>query len=255
MAPGDNNYKFLDLSTGEARISVPSGLHYRLNRKLLRQLLNTGINVNWGCRRTDAKVNDDGVTVHFANGTVVEGSMLLAVEGKNSPTRRMLLGEDRTKLNPLPVAFMGMTLRLPPEKMKPFIDIDQVIWQGTHPASGYYVFFSMLSTPKSNGSVGTVDEYYEAQFNMSWLFERNGPVPSAPEEQIARVKSAAQADTGFFPVLKEAILGIPDNSKVMNLKLEDWPTQEWPSAGGRFALAGDAAHTMTMCKDYAIWDL
>lgn len=174
--------------------------------------------------------------------------MLLAVEGKNSPTKRIVLGEDEAQLNALPVAFMGMTLRLVAEKMKPFLDIDQVLWQGSHPGSGYFVFFSMLSTPTSNGSANTDDEYYEGQFNMSWLIERNGPLPSTAEEQIERVKSAAQADTGFFPVLKKEILGIPDDSKLLNLKLEDWPTQKWPTAKGRVALAGDAAHTMTMCK-------
>jgi hypothetical protein len=105
----------------------------------------------------------------------------------------------------------------------------------------------MLSTPESNGSTGTTDEYFEGQFNMSWLLERNGPLPK-PEDQIARVKAAAQADTGFFPMLKEAILGIPDDSKMLNLKLEDWPSRSWPCLGGRVALVGDAAHTMTMCK-------
>jgi 2-polyprenyl-6-methoxyphenol hydroxylase-like FAD-dependent oxidoreductase len=192
-------------------------------------------------------MNEDGVTVYFADGTKVEGSVLLGVEGKNSLTRRTLLGEASTKLNELPVAFTGMTLRLPQAKMQPFLDIDPVLWQGTHPGSGYYVFFSMLSTPESNGSTGTTDEYFEGQFNMSWLLERNGPLPK-PEDQIARVKAAAQADTGFFPMLKEAILGIPDDSKMLNLKLEDWPSRSWPCLGGRVALVGDAAHTMTMCK-------
>lgn len=174
--------------------------------------------------------------------------MLLAVDGKNSRIKRLLIGEEKAKLYPLPVAFVGISLRLSSEKMKPFRKIHPVLWQGSHPGSGYYVFFSMLSTPESNGSMGTEDEYYEGQFNMSWLVEQNGPTPPLPSEQIAKIKEAALCDTQFFPSLRQAILDIPDNSPVLEIKLEDWPSQEWPSIGGRVQLVGDAAHTMTMCR-------
>lgn len=180
--------------------------------------------------------------------------MLLAVDGKNSRIKRLLLGEEKSRLNPLPVAFMGLTLRLSPERMQPFRDIHPVLWQGTHPSSGYYIFFSMLSTPQSNGSLGTTDEYYEGQFNMSWLVERNGELPKAPSEQLAKMKSAALADTGFFPALRDAVLAIPDDTPLLEIKLEDWPTQQWPIQEGRVSLLGDAAHTMTMCKCTLISD-
>jgi 2-polyprenyl-6-methoxyphenol hydroxylase-like FAD-dependent oxidoreductase len=227
---------------------MPSGHHYRLNRQKLRQLLCTDISVHWGKSFKSLEVTDEGVAVHFTDGTRVEGSMLLGVDGKNSRIKRFLLGEEKSRLHPLPVAFMGFTLRLSPEKMQPFRDIHPVIWQGCHPGSGYFVFFSMLSTPESNASASTEDPYYEGQFNMSWLTAKHGPTPKTPGEQLAKAKEAACASTGMFPPLRQAILAIPDDTHALEIVLEDWPTQEWPSKDGRITLLGDAAHTMTMCE-------
>lgn len=193
-------------------------------------------------------MTSDGVTVHFKDGSQVEGSLLLGIDGKNSKIKQLLIGEEKSRLNTLPVAFMGLTLHLSPEKMQPFRNIHPVLWQGCHPGTGYYVFFSMLSTPESNGSAGSSEPYYEGQFNMSWLVDRNGPTPKTQAEQVARAKEAALAGTGMFPDLKQGILNIPENTPALEIKLEDWPTQQWPSEGGRVSLVGDAAHTMTMCK-------
>lgn len=244
----DNDwYRFLNLETGGDKHLFPSATHYRLNRKQFRELLSTGLDISWGKRFTGFTTTDNGVVVRFDDGSTVEGSMLLAVDGSGSRTKRLLLGEEEAKLNPLPVAFIGITLRLTPEKMKPFRDIHPLIWQGTHPTTGYYIFFSTLSTPESNGSAGTGNEYYEGQFNMSWLVEKNGQLPKSRTEQLARVKRAALTGTGFFPSLRQAVLDIPEESPMLQIRLEDWPTRDWPS-GRKATLVGDAAHTMTMCK-------
>ncbi|KAJ9647708.1 hypothetical protein H2204_000338 [Knufia peltigerae] len=253
-AAGDrahDRYRFLDLETGKDKYAMPSGHHYRLNRQKLRQLLCTDIPVQWGKSFKSLELKEDGVIVHFADGHCVEGSMLLGVDGKNSKIKRQLLGEEKSRLNPLPVAFMGLTLRLPPEKMQPFRDIHPVLWQGCHPGSGYFVFFSMLSTPESNDSAGTADPYYEGQFNMSWLTERHGQTPKTPQEQLAKAKEAACASSGMFPLLRQAILDIPEDTHALEIVLEDWPTQEWPLSEGRVTLLGDAAHTMTMYRGEA----
>ncbi|KAL2823256.1 hypothetical protein BDW59DRAFT_173586 [Aspergillus cavernicola] len=244
-------YRFLNLETGQDQFNFPSSTHYRLNRKKFRDLLSIGINVNWGRRFTHFETTDDGVLVHFADGSNIKGSMLLAVDGKNSRVKRLLIGEEKAKLNPLPVAFIGISLRLSAEKVQPFREIHPILWQGTHPGSGYYIFFSMLSTPESNGTVGTENEYYEGQFNMSWLVEKNGRLPVLPADQIAKMKAAAVCDTQFFSSLQQAVLDIPDDSSVLEIKLEDWPTQTWPSMGGKVQLLGDAAHTMTMYRGEA----
>lgn len=226
---------------------MPSGHHYRLNRAKLRQLLSTDIPIQWGKKFESVELLEDRVVVYFSDGHRVEGSMLLGVDGKNSNVKRQLLGEAKARLNELPVVLAGCTLRLPPKQMQPFRDVHPVIWQGCHPSSGYFVFFSMLSTPATNGSADTESAYYEAQLNVSWVIEKNGPAPQTAAGQLAKIKEAACASTGMFPELREALLAIPEDTHTQKLVLEDWPTQEWPLSDGRITLLGDAAHTMTMC--------
>ncbi|ETN42650.1 uncharacterized protein HMPREF1541_01807 [Cyphellophora europaea CBS 101466] len=245
-------YQFLDFETGAVKFAIPSSQHYRLNRKLFRELLCTDIPVQWNKRVKDFTSTPNGVTVNFSDGTTASGSMLLAVDGKNSRVKRQLVGDEASRLSPLPVAFNGLTLRLSPDQMAPFRAIHPVLWQGCHPKSGFFVFFSMLSTPASNGSATTSSPYYEGQFNMSWLTSRHGPTPSTPSAQLAAIKRAATSDTGFFPTLRDAILAIPDDTPALEIKLEDWPTQPWLSgAHSRVSLVGDAAHTMTMYRGEA----
>ncbi|KAF9895170.1 hypothetical protein FE257_000072 [Aspergillus nanangensis] len=246
-----DKYRFLDLETGKDKVCLESSQHFRLNRKKFRELLSTGIDVNWGMRVTEFHATQGGVSVDFEDGSTVRGSMLLAVDGKRSRIKQLMFGDEKAQLNELPVAHIGLTIRLPLQRMKPFLDIHPILWQGTHPGTGYYIFFSMLSTPAINGSLGTKDEYYEGQFNMSWLIERNGPLPTSPKEHLACVKAAAVSGTGMFPALKQAILDIPDDTATVGIDLGDWPTQTWHREGGKVALVGDAAHTMTMYRGEA----
>ncbi|KAH8168443.1 FAD binding domain-containing protein [Sarocladium implicatum] len=244
-------YRFLNLETGMNKYAMPSGHHYRLNRAKLRRLLSTDIPIQWGRKYESVEIKEDGVVVHFANGYSVEGSMLLGVDGKNSMVKRDLIGEEKARLNTLPVVLAGCTLRLSPKEMQPFRDVHPVIWQGCHPDSGYFVFFSMLSTPSSNGTIDSSNPVYEAQLNVSWVIEKNGPAPQTSAEQLAKIKEAACASTGMFPALRDALLAIPEDTHTQKLVLEDWPTQAWPLSDGRITLLGDAAHTMTMYRGEA----
>jgi 2-polyprenyl-6-methoxyphenol hydroxylase-like FAD-dependent oxidoreductase len=55
----------------------------------------------------------------------------------------------------------------------------------------------------------------------------------------------------FEARLKTAVDGIPDDSEVLEIKLQDWPTQAWDNRQGRVTLVGDAAHAMTMYRGEA----
>lgn len=51
----------------------------------------------------------------------------------------------------------------------------------------------------------------------------------------------------FAEPFKSAVLSVPDDTIVTEIKLGDWPCLEWDNQGGNVTLAGDAAHAMTMC--------
>ena len=204
-----------------------------------------GLDVRWGMAIAGFEVWEEGVRVRFDDGTVTRGSLLVGADGSGSRTRRFLVGEEVGRLNQLPVRLIGVTLRLTPEEVKPLRDIDPLLFQGCHPDTGDYLWYSILSTPEVNGSMGG-DEYYEGQLNLSWIVKSpEDEVPTSNNDKIAKMKRMA---SNFEPRLRKVIQEIPEDSEALEIKLQDWPTRDWKSPGGRVTLIGDAAHAMTMCR-------
>ena len=238
-------FLFLDLATAEPRYIIPPSERLRINRLKFRMLLAEGLDVQWGKRINGFKTEEDGVEVSFTDGTSTRGSMLVGAEGSNSTTRRLLVGEELGKLNQLPVRFLGVTMELTPAQVQPLRDIDPLLFQGSHPDTGTFLWFSILSTPEVNGSTGA-EEYYEGQLNMSWIVKSSDDeVPESNAAKVAKMKEMAKP---LEARLRKAVEEIPDDSTVLEIKLQDWPTLEWPTNGGKVTLIGDAAHAMTMCK-------
>ncbi|RFU31575.1 hypothetical protein B7463_g4763, partial [Scytalidium lignicola] len=242
-------FLFLDLSTAEPKYVIPPSSRLRINRLKFRSLLAEGLDIKWNKQFTGFKTNADGlVEVTFQDGTSTTGSLLVGADGSSSRTRRFLVGEDRGRLNQIPGRFIGVTMRLTPEQAQPLREIDPLLFQGSHPDTGVFLWYSVLSTPEVNGSSGN-DEYWEGQLNMSWIVESpEDEVPSTNEAKVAKMKQMAQP---FEARLKQAVMDIPDSSDVLEIKLQDWPTQEWSSHDGRVTLIGDAAHAMTMYRGEA----
>ncbi|KAI9746357.1 MAG: hypothetical protein M1818_000069 [Claussenomyces sp. TS43310] len=242
-------FVFLDLSNAEPRYIIPPSKRLRINRKKYRALVAEGIDVKWG--KAVAGFNfdsDDGVEVSFADGSSTKGSILIGADGSGSKTRRCLMGDENGRLHQLPARLLGVTVRLTPANMKPLRDIDPLLFQGSHPDTGAYLWFSVLSTPEVNGSSGP-DEYYEGQINMSWIVKSpEDEIPLSNGDKLAKMKSMAQP---FEARLQRVIEDIPDDTEVVEIKLRDWPTLEWPIYDGKITLVGDAAHAMTMYRGEA----
>ncbi|KAF2007434.1 FAD binding domain-containing protein [Amniculicola lignicola CBS 123094] len=245
-------FLFLDIETAEPRYVIPPSFRRRISRLKLRKLLTTGIDVNWNKSVSAFSPTKKGVHVSFTDGTHVEGSILVGADGSGSKTRRLLVGEEQGRLNQLPANFMGVTVRLTPEKVMPLREIDPLLFQGSHPDTGYFMWYSTLTTPEVNGSVDTDSPYFEGQLNISWLIK--GPedaVPATNELRLEKMKTMAKAGTGFQTMLRTTIEEIPSGTEVLEIKLADWPTVAWPSHNGRVTLLGDAAHAMTMYRGEA----
>lgn len=138
-------------------------------------------------------------------------------------------------------------MKLSPADIAPLRSLDPLLFQGCHPETGTFMWFSTLDTPEVNGSSGA-SEYYSAQLNLSWPV--NGPedeIPASEEGKLAKLKSLAQV---FEARLQKAISDIPDGTEIIEIKLADWPCLEWPNYDGKVTLIGDAAHAMTMCRSF-----
>ncbi|KAI0856999.1 FAD/NAD(P)-binding domain-containing protein [Xylaria cubensis] len=245
-------FLFLDLEILKPRYVIPPSPRKRVSRSKFRKLLTEGLDIHWGKSLSSftPSTDGDGITATFTDGTKVDGAMLIAADGSNSKTRSLLLGEAGA-LHPLPVRFMGVTPIFSEDEMRPLRSIDPLLFQGSHPETGYFMWFSVLSTPEANGSVGSAQPYYEAQINLSWLFK--GPedeVPPTDSERLARMKEMARRGSGFHEVLRRVVDSVPDGTPVREIKLADWPTLKW-EGNGLVTLLGDAAHPMTMYRGEA----
>ncbi|KAI0467197.1 FAD/NAD(P)-binding domain-containing protein [Xylaria cf. heliscus] len=243
-------FLFLDLETLKPRYVVPPSPRKRVIRSKFRKLLTEGLDVHWGkslSSFTPDADGGDGITATFADGTKAHGGMLIAADGSNSKARSLLLGEAAA-LRPLPVRLLGVAAVFSEDEMKPLRAIDPLLFQGAHPKTGGFIYFSVLSTPEANGSAGSARPYYEAQINLSWLAK--GPEDVAPPTDAGRLARMKEMAQGFHEVLRRAIESIPEGTRVRDIKMADWPTLEWEN-NSLVTLLGDAAHPMTMYRGEA----
>ncbi|KAJ7894859.1 FAD-binding domain-containing protein [Mycena olivaceomarginata] len=251
-------FVFLDIATAQVRYSIPPAPRRRVSRGRLHRLLAQGLEDH--VRRGKAFVgfvedtDGGGVTAEFADGSRERGCMLIAADGGASRVRGLLVGEEEGRLQPVGANFVGVTVRLSEEEVAPLREIDPLLFQGSHPDTGYFMWFSILSTPEVNCSGdGGGKPYYEGQINVSWLAKgHEDVVPAENEKRLTRMKEAARAGTGFHKTFCDAIEAIPEGTRVVEVKLADWPTKRWAPCDGRITLVGDAAHAMTMYRGEAV---
>ncbi|KHO02086.1 Aromatic-ring hydroxylase-like protein [Metarhizium album ARSEF 1941] len=247
------NFLFLNLETLHPKFRIPPNRRRRVNRDKLRKALLQGVadHVRWGKRLNNIELTEGenrGVRAHFADGSSVEGSMVIGAEGTNSRTRKFLV-PDNYRNHQLPVRFIGAAVDMTPEQVRPLRDIDPLLFQGCHPVTGHYLWVSIMESPEANGTKGTDEERYRVQIVTSWMVKsEKDEVPPSDAERIAEMKRRA---TDFHPLLRQAVQSIPESAQALEIALQDWPCFDWDNRDGRVTLVGDAAHAMTMYRGEA----
>lgn len=84
---------------------------------------------------------DNGVTTYFEDGTTASGTVLIGVEGGKSRTREVLC-PDTFQLQPLAVRSTGLAVRFTPEQVAPLRAYDPLLFQGMHPETEDFLWFS-----------------------------------------------------------------------------------------------------------------
>ncbi|KAL5050900.1 hypothetical protein BDW71DRAFT_194029 [Aspergillus fruticulosus] len=215
VARNDNgNFLFINLATGEPRFKIPPSKRWR------------------GKRVDGVSFTDDGrPQLLFRSGEedYVAGKLVVGIEGSRSSVRSILRPDAYHNVQ-LPVA--------------PLRDMDPLLFQGCHPETGVFLWFSILETPANNAN-----GLWRVQINLSWPAKTaEDEVPSTDEERLANMKKRA---AGFVPFLYETIQRIPDGTPVLEIDLADWECLPWDNRDGRVTLAGDAAHAMVMYRGEA----
>jgi 2-polyprenyl-6-methoxyphenol hydroxylase-like FAD-dependent oxidoreductase len=247
VLPGTNDigrFLFLDLATATPKYEIPSAPLLRLNRQWFREVLAEGVEVQWGKKmQSFVEREDGGVKVEFGDGSRVRGALLVGADGVNSRTRQLLC-PDSWRLERLPIRMLGVTARLTEEEFEPLRGIHPMLFQGCHPVTGTFMWFSIISVPETNGSCNSDKPFYEGQINVSWTVKtEDEEVPTSNEERLNGMKLLARP---FDERLRTVIENLPENTTVTEIRLQDWSSVKWPNHG-RVTLIGDAAHPMTMC--------
>ncbi|KAI9039146.1 FAD-dependent monooxygenase [Aspergillus affinis] len=263
-------YQFFDLATGEALCSVPAAERIRVSRSRFRQLLTTGVDVQWSKTLEDVQYHDDSVTVRFGDGTSYHGAIVVACDGSHSRVRKSLYPSNYRNA-PLPIQLLGASTRYSVEQAAAVRALDPYFFQGTHSESNVYLYFSCelpsryrdhmyLSqyenkrTPSDIIEIPVLDspfnfddspDGYLCQVIVSWSEDRGIDIPAGDKERIALMKSL----TGdWAEPFRSLVHDLPDDADVVSIKIEDWMQEQGTNEQPRAVLLGDSAHSMTMFR-------
>lgn len=247
------NFLFLNLATEEVKFKIPPNKRHRLDRERLRALLLEGVrdHVHWS--KTVVNVRHEaaphGVSAIMQDGTSASGFLLIGVEGTNSRVRRFLVPDGYENYQ-LPARMVGVRLEMTEDQVAPLRRLDPLLFQGAHPSTGTFMWFSILDVPDTNGTGNTWNPLYHVQLMLSWLLR--GPEDEIPESNGDRLMQMRDKADGLSPTFNHVIRNIPATVPVAEIKLVDWvPSPDWDNRDGSVTLAGDAAHAMTMYRGEA----
>ncbi|KAL5378006.1 hypothetical protein DPSP01_009450 [Paraphaeosphaeria sporulosa] len=243
-----STFPFFDLSTGELKGKTPpapASRRIRVNREKFRNLLATGIAIEWGKTLSSYESAKDGVTVFFKDGSECSGSLLVGCDGTHSEVRSQLLPDANE--NYIPIRLMGTKLHMSPIEIEPLRNLDSFFLQATSSKNDTFVYFSVLDAP-GNGS----SRSYVAQIVVSWPYRkgflnRDSPLamPSSNAARLDLLKTFAETWAEPF---RSLAFNLPDTAELKPLDLTDWPPAKDVHGNGRAMLVGDALHPMAMYR-------
>ncbi|KAM0372079.1 hypothetical protein ACHAPZ_008169 [Fusarium culmorum] len=245
-----SRFPFFDLATGELKASTPKapeGSRIRVTRKKLRDLLATGIDVEWEKALKEVMSTEESVTATFEDGSSVTGCLLVACDGSHSRVRRALFPD--LSLHDIPVRMLGIKLELTPDQARPIRDLDPFFMHSTNSTNSIFVFMSMLDAP---GNHQDGEHPYILQMCVSWpyragFFGRDAPIeiPETSEDQLKLIHELGETCAEPW---RSLALGANVDSDVKGLKIQDLPPPANLQTTGRVVLAGDALHAMAMYR-------
>lgn len=251
-----SNSIFINLSNCAVKWRLPpgSGTRKRVSRDRFRKLLMEKLDdrIHWQKRLIAFEPLDTGVRAKFHDGSFYEGLLLVGADGAKSVVRSLLYDPINLPPKPLPISFLGTSLLVNHAQIKPLLDLDPILFQGCHPESSTWMWFSVMESPETNGSIVLPLEqrYWKAQLCLSWPSADNRSEIAATD--AARVLKMREKAENFDPRLRAIFHDALrlDHAPVLSIHLADWhlPPTLASNLQGRVTLVGDAAHTMAMYR-------
>lgn len=234
---GDMSKRYINGRTGAIVEGPSTSPSKRIDRQALDSLLKQGLQVEYNKKRSKIENTDQGVVVHFEDGTTAEGSLVLACDGVHS-TIRTELGIKSTVL--LYVVYTGQR-KLSAQEAEPFLKATTTIKTAFFPSAS--MTFSFNSIGKDGG-------------RLQWIYSRN-PTSNdplfTPERQNAAANEIPSALYGELHTLASEAVE-PFKSLLQSISPEkgdrmyNWLMREVPAEQvleaqeGKVVFLGDSIH-------------
>ncbi|KAH7400149.1 hypothetical protein BKA64DRAFT_475624 [Cadophora sp. MPI-SDFR-AT-0126] len=238
----DPNHKWKELEytpwynsqTGEVIHRVPRTDTINISRRRMRKLCGEGIEVNFGKSLSGVSYEGDRVTAHFADGSAVQGDLLIGADGVRSVVRENLLGVEKAKATPCRGNFTTAIARY--DDAETALRVRSGDWEaciGYHP-DGMCNMVAISSVPD-------LDDPTSWEFNIA-----NSLLSEAPgnTDNAARLQSVRRRCENMAEPFRSSFMALPDSTRIFNDKLYYWIPVPWDNHLGKITLAGDAAHPM-----------
>ena len=215
---GDRLYYTPLGARAEERFGAP---YYTAHRADLLDVLLSGLGKDGfrlGCRIERFEQDDNGVTLHFADGSTTTGDVLIGADGIHSTVRGQMFGAELPRYTGN-VAWRGL---VPAERVA-HLDVADVagVWMGPNRSIVQYY----IAAGKTFNWIGISRSEQPAR--ESWLAE-------------GRIEDALTEYSGWNDTIRSIIAATP---RVLRQALYDRePLPDWRI--GRVVLLGDAAHPM-----------
>ena len=227
--------------TGEILIKFDAISTRRVSRAKFRQLLTSGLDVQYGRTLIDIRVEAEAeqVTAVFADGEEAHGNVLVGCDSSSSFVRRWLLGADKARCEEMPVISYNLSCRYTADQSSWLREqVHPIMKCAPHPDQNTWYIIPTLEIKDPNDPGTWVFQHF---MNL-WT---NEPTPSTSQERLKHFKQLAE---GYAEPFRSAARWVPDDTYVPYDRIKHWPkATPWDNHGGRVTLAGDAAHPMCPC--------
>ncbi|CAK7198029.1 hypothetical protein SEUCBS139899_000687 [Sporothrix eucalyptigena] len=250
LLPLDLPSQFIMYPPGGARIGVedsPKTPCVRVNRKRLRELLLTGVPVQWGKKVVSIDEKEGTVTAVFEDGTSATGDLLVGADGTWSKTREHVLGRSNTEtLEPLPMAMISGEVTIPNDGTD-----DGVLGQQLRLGHSSYIairpgttFFCGVDRMTPSGDAASFYWFLYMRDDTAAAAD-NWLRTATKEEKYKHVMSFVE-EKGLEPRHTEIVRrGSPTDVTEAFSLYYDAILESFPTQGRHIVLIGDAAHPTT----------
>lgn len=228
----------------------------------MRKLFSDGLDIQFGKKLSEIYYGEDGggVTAVFADGSCVEGGLVVGADGGQSFVRELLLGKELARAKKSGIHTMGMLVKYEDPELAKMIRKDHPITVfGYHPHSFLCLIASTYSSlgkyiRKNSGFLLTpifaVQEVPDPNDPTTWVFQIFNSFNDKEGDEVDHadplIKLRGLSEITAEP-FKSAYRNLPD-APTNSSSIKYWVTTPWDNHQGRVTLLGDAAHAMPPCK-------